>query len=381
MRRKNVAMSLSQSSSASGPAQDVDSAEPKREVGSDVFATLSLIARVVAVNFAIAMWIFSGQSNPSIAIGHEKQTNDAANDASKQSIAKKKAEMGRLVFGTNKHFDKTATNVLQAIQDGGYTHVATCGRHANYNEEGSGSGIRQALEGSAVSSREDLFLQTCFVADTNPDYDKTWSPGTPSDTTTFDLTISQQVRLSVESSLKNLNTTYLDAVLYHNLKSKLDPYEKIREAWSELEKFVDQGTIRYLGLTNVHDLDFLEKFYSGVRVKPTILQNRFHANRKFNLPLRSFIRQHNLRWQAFWILTGNGGTVGGPVAKDIAKKYKVTPQQVIFSFVLSLGATPMVGSATAQHLKQDMDVTSDLLSLEDRIRFAEALGKPDLVER
>ena len=381
MRRKNVAMSLSQSSSASGPAQDVDSAEPKREVGSDVFATLSLIARVVAVNFAIAMWIFSGQSNPSIAIGHEKQTNDAANDASKQSIAKKKAEMGRLVFGTNKHFDKTATNVLQAIQDGGYTHVATCGRHANYNEEGSGSGIRQALEGSAVSSREDLFLQTCFVADTNPDYDKTWSPGTPSDTTTFDLTISQQVRLSVESSLKNLNTTYLDAVLYHNLKSKLDPYEKIREAWSELEKFVDQGTIRYLGLTNIHDLDFLEKLYSDVRVKPTILQNRFHANRKFNLPLRSFIRQHNLRWQAFWILTGNGGTVGGPVAKDIAKKYKVTPQQVIFSFVLSLGATPMVGSATAQHLKQDMDVSSDLLSLEDRIRFAEALGKPDLVER
>ena len=69
------------------------------------------------------------------------------------------------------------------------------------------------------------------------------------------------------------------------------------------------------------------------------------------------------------------------MAKDIAKKYKVTPQQVIFSFVLSLGATPMVGSATAQHLKQDMDFSSDLLSLEDRIRFAEALGKPDLVER
>ena len=69
------------------------------------------------------------------------------------------------------------------------------------------------------------------------------------------------------------------------------------------------------------------------------------------------------------------------MAKDIAKKYNVTPQQVIFAFVLSLGATPMVGSATAQHLKQDMDVTSDLLALEDRIRFAEALGKPDLVER
>lgn len=379
MRRKNVAMSMSHSSSASWPAQDVGSAEPKWEVGSDVFATIAWIARVVAVNFAIALWLFSGQSNPSI--GHENQTNDDANTTSKQSNAKKKTEMGRLVFGTNKHFDKTATNVLQAIRDGGYTHVATCGRHANYNEEGSGSGIRQALEGSAVSSREDLFLQTCFVANTNPDYDKTWSPDTLPDTATSDLTVSQQVRLSVESSLKNLNTTYLDAVLYHNLKSKLDPQEQIREAWSELEKFVDLGTIRYLGLTNVHDLDFLQQFYSDVRVKPTILQNRFHANRKFNVPLRSFIREHNLSWQAFWILTGNGGTVGGPVAKDIAKKYNVTPQQVIFAFVLSLGATPMVGSATAQHLKQDMDVTSDLLALEDRIRFAEALGKPDLVER
>ena len=145
MRRKNVAMSLSQSSSASGPAQDVGSAEPKSEVGSDVFATISWIARVAAVNFAIAIWLFPGQSNPGIAIDHEKQTNDDANTTSKQSNAKKKTEMGRLVFGTNKHFDKTAANVLQAIRDGGYTHVVTCGRHANYNEEGSGIGIRQGV--------------------------------------------------------------------------------------------------------------------------------------------------------------------------------------------------------------------------------------------
>uniref|UniRef100_A0A7S0AW42 NADP-dependent oxidoreductase domain-containing protein n=1 Tax=Minutocellus polymorphus TaxID=265543 RepID=A0A7S0AW42_9STRA len=369
MRRKNVAMSWN--SSASWPAQDVGagSAGMKPKSSSNGFATSSWIARILAVFFSLAglVWHLHGRGDPHI--GQEKKSN-----------AKKKAEMGRLVFGTNKHFDKTAANVLQAIRDGGYTHIVSCGRHANYNEEGSGEGIRQALQGSAVSSREDLFLQTCFVADTNPDYDKTWSPATTSDTATSDLTISQKVRLSVESSLKNLNTTYLDVVLYHNLKSKIDPYEKIREAWSELEKFVDQGTVRYLGLTNVHDLDFLQRFHSDVRVKPTILQNRFHANRQFNVPLRSFIREHNLTWQAFWILTGNGGTVGGPVAKDIAKNYNVTPQQVIFAFVLSLGATPMIGSATAQHLRQDMDVTSELLSQEDRIRFAEALGKPDLVE-
>lgn len=357
---------MATSSSATRPNQDASAVVKPRRMGNDV--ATSWIARTVAVSLSLAalVWYLRGQGQ--------------SNDAAEPGINVKKAEMGRLAFGTNKHFEKTAANVAQAIR-GGYHHIATAGRHANYNEEGVGEGIRQSLQESVVSGREELFLQTCFVLDSNADYDQNWSPATNSGTDTSELSISQQVRLSVESSLFNLNTTYLDAVLYHNLKSKTDPDDKIREAWSELEKFVDHGTIRYLGLTNVHDLNFLERFYNDVRIKPTILQNRFHANREFNVPLRSFIREHNISWQAFWVLTGNGGTIGSSVAKDIARRsHNATPQQVMFAFVLSLGATPMIGSANAQHLQQDMDITAELLSQEDRVRFAEALGKPDLIE-
>lgn len=378
MRRKNVAMS----SSASRTAQDNKAGMvPRRSaLGTNDVARCSWMARTVAVFVGLAglgVWYSHGNGNPAIA--SSVATGDARDN--RQIDAKKRAEMGRLAFGTNKHWDKTAANVVQAI-DGGYHHIATAGRHINYNEEAVGEGVRQSLkESQMISSREDLFLQTCFVSQTNPDYDKNWSPATNSDTVTSELSISQQVRLSVESSLKNLNTTYLDAVLYHNLKSKLDPSDQIREAWVELEKLVDEGTIRYLGLTNVHDLNFLERFYDEVRIKPTILQNRFHSNRQFNVPLRSFIQKHNIRWQAFWVLTGNGGTIGGSISKDLAKKYEVTTQQVIFAFVLSLGATPMIGSASPQHLKQDMDINGKLLSQDDRIQFAEALGNPDLIEK
>ena len=378
MRRKNVAMS----SLASRPAQNIEAGMRPGSAarGTNDVAKCSWMARIVAVFVGLAglkAWYSHGHGNPASA------SSAAASDASdsRQTNTKKRAEMGRLAFGTNKHWDKTAANVVQAI-DSGYHHIATAGRHMNYNEEAVGEGIRQALkESQTVSSREELFLQTCFVSNSNPDYDKNWSPGTISDTATSELSNAEQVRLSVESSLKNLNTTYLDAVLYHNLKSKLDSYDQIREVWTEMEKLVDEGTIRYLGLTNVHDLNFLERFYDEVRIKPTILQNRFHSNRQFNVPLRSFIQKHNIRWQAFWVLTGNGGTIGGSVSKDLAKKYEVTPQQVIFAFVLSLGATPMIGSASPQHLKQDMDITGELLSQEDRIRFAGALGNPDLIEK
>ena len=375
MRRKNVAMSSSR------PAQDIEAGmRPRRAaLGTNDVAKCSWMARIVTVFLGLAglAWYSHGRGN--LATASSVVASDAG--GSRQTDTRKGAEMGRLAFGTNKHWDKTAANVVQAI-DGGYHHIATAGRHMNYNEAAVGEGIRQALKKSqTVSSREELFLQTCFVSNSNPDYDKNWSPATISDTTTSELTIADQVRPSVQSSLKNLNTTYLDAVLYHNLKSKLDSYDQIREAWNEMEKLVDEGAIRYLGLTNVHDLNYLERFYDEVRIKPTILQNRFHSNRQFNVPLRSFIQKHNIRWQAFWVLTGNGGTIGGSVSKDLAKKYEVTPQQVIFAFVLSLGATPMIGSASPQHLKQDMDITGELLSQDDRIRFAGAVGNPDLIEK
>ena len=380
MRRKNVVMS----SSASRLAQDVEvGMRPRRAAAPGTNASWIVWTIPVLFGLAILAWHIHGNSKANAAVSTVSAAGTANEASGREQInAKKTAEMGRLIFGTNKHWEKTSANVAQAIRSG-YHHIATAGRHMNYNEESVGGGIRRALEEShTVSSREDLFLQTCFVSNKNPDYDKNWSPATDFDTgaATSDLSISQQVRLSVESSLTNLNTTYLDAVLYHNLKSKLDPPEQIREAWSELEKLVDQGKIRYLGLTNVHDLSFLEQFYNDVRIKPTILQNRFHANRQFNVPLRSFIREHNIRWQAFWVLTGNGGTIGGPVAKDIASKNQLTPQQVIFAFVLSLGATPLIGSASPQHLKEDMDIAGESLSPDDRVRFAEALGKPDLIE-
>eukprot|EP00562_Extubocellulus_spinifer_P003364 CAMPEP_0178476450 /NCGR_PEP_ID=MMETSP0696-20121128/3632_1 /TAXON_ID=265572 /ORGANISM="Extubocellulus spinifer, Strain CCMP396" /LENGTH=419 /DNA_ID=CAMNT_0020103751 /DNA_START=158 /DNA_END=1417 /DNA_ORIENTATION=+ len=417
MRRKNAAASPD----ADATAATSNSTSALTESGSNRSSNKSSTSRRRFSSICaglLLVYVFQRNRSASIL---ESSSSNSSNSAKER----KKANAGKLVYGTNKHFASTAANVAQAIRVGGYHHIATAGRHANYNETACGEGWTQAVLLSSSSSdnagrstrgtatsREDLFLQTMFVADNNPDFDKSWKPlprdntdssgATATATKSGSMTIAQQVQSSVQSSLRNLQTSYLDAVLYHNLKSKLDPYDKVLEAWRELERLVDRGIIRYLGITNIHDLGYLKRLYKDARIKPTIIQNRFHSNRQFNVPLRAFIQERQIAWQAFWILTGNGGVVSGKVAQELARKNGITPQQYIFAFVLSLGATPMIGSKSAKHLQEDMDIAmrfdsgaadgkdagatpvepQPLLLIggdADRQRFAQALGNADLV--
>jgi aryl-alcohol dehydrogenase-like predicted oxidoreductase len=41
--------------------------------------------------------------------------------------------------------------------------------------------------------------------------------------------------------------------------------------------------------------------------------------------------------------------------RQLARKYGVTAEQVFFAFVRSLGVTPLTGSSSAEHLRQDLD--------------------------
>ena len=75
------------------------------------------------------------------------------------------------------------------------------------------------------------------------------------------MSIEEQVHLSIKSSLYNLQTDYIDSVLIHNFRAKLQPYEETIQVWRVLEEYVDRGTIRHLGIVSVHDKEYLTKLY------------------------------------------------------------------------------------------------------------------------
>jgi len=263
-----------------------------------------------------------------------------------------KALPGRIIYGAKSKGDDTAKLVKQAIQSG-FRHIATGGFHNEYNESGVGEGWK-----SSGISRHELYLQTLFLHNSVNGYATQnchlpdVCPPSP------DLSIEQQVRISIKSSLYNLQTDYIDAVLVHNFRAKLQPYEETIQVWRVLEEYVDKGTIRHLGIVSVHDKEYLTKLYNEARIKPTIIQNRFHSNRGYDISLRPLFKELNMSNQLFWILTGSaGGRIrNNDVVKELAQKMGgVSPQILLYSFTMELGGSPLIGSKSISHMQDDVN--------------------------
>ena len=272
-------------------------------------------------------------------------TNDEAD-----SEDNKLAPMGTIVYGAKSKGDDTDKLVAQAIT-AGFRHIATGGFHFEYNEPGVGIGWKE----SGVP-RNELYLQTLFVAKSVNNYgvQNCKVEGCPSSP---DLSIEDQVHLSIKSSLHNLQTTYIDSVLVHNFRAKLQTYEDTMTAWRVLESYVDRGIIRHLGIVSVHDRDYLIKLHNETRVKPSIIQNRFHSNRGYDVELRPLFKDMGMSNQLFWILTGSaGGKVrNNNVITEIAQRQGVSNQILLYSFILvCLGGTPLIGSKTLLHMEEDV---------------------------
>ena len=274
-------------------------------------------------------------------------SNDGDPDADK-----KFAQMGSIVYGAKSKGDETGKFVTQAIS-AGFRHIATGGFHSEYNEQGVGIGWKE----SGVP-RNELYLQTLFVARSVNGYGTQNCIVADSCPPSTSLSIEDQVHLSIKSSLHNLQTTYIDAVLVHNFRAKLQKYEDTLTAWKTLESYVDKGIIRHLGIVSVHDRDYLTKLHTDARVKPKIIQNRFHGNRGYDVELRPLFIEMGMANQLFWILTGSaGGKVrNNGIISEIARRQGVSNQVLLYSFtIVCLGGTPLIGSKSLSHMKEDVE--------------------------
>jgi len=280
----------------------------------------------------------------------------------------------KIAYGTRGGGEQTAQLVRDAILEG-FRAIVTGGHHVTHNETGVGEGWKAAMAVDSSIKRTDLFLQTMFVPWDGNDF-----VAQPKDPAGFQ-SLEDQVRCSIEQSLENLQTTYIDAVLFHNFRAKMHPYDEIIKAWRVLEEFQQKGTIRFLGLTNIHNADFLKQLHQDSKVKPVIVQNRFHANRGFDVSLQETFDELKIHVQRFWILTGNGS---GNNNKDLAIEKNLTPEQLMLAFVMSLGhTTALVGTHSKQHMMDDLEVskrydkdifTEMFTTDQDRIQFAKNIG-------
>ncbi len=250
--------------------------------------------------------------------------------------------MPQILYGTAWKKADTEHLVATAIRHG-FRGLDTACQPKHYEEAGVGTGIAAAL--AQGLTRDDLYLQTKFTPLSGQDPQRIpYDPAAP---------LPQQVAQSCEVSLQNLRTERLDCLVLH---SPLPTARQTHEVWQAMEALVDAGKAGQLGISNCYQLRQLESLYNEARIKPAVLQNRFHADTRYDHDLRVYCRKRNIIYQSFWTLSANPHILSHRTVTALADKYQRNAAQILFRFLTQIGVAPLTGTRSGTHMRDDLAI-------------------------
>lgn len=258
--------------------------------------------------------------------------------------AKKELRIPAFLYGTAWKEDATQLLTFNAL-NAGFIGIDTANQRKHYFEEAVGLGIEQFLMASD-KTRSDLFLQTKFTFAHGQDHRKPYD-----ETASF----KEQVSQSFASSLQHLKTDYIDSYILHGPSFTVGLCQDDWEVWRAMEALIQAKQVNFLGISNV-SLPQLQELYDEALVKPTFVQNRCFAVKKWDYDIRNFCREKGIIYQGFSLLTANYQYLLTPVIEDLAKKYGKTIPQIIFRFALQQAMLPLTGTSNQQHMQEDLDI-------------------------
>lgn len=164
--------------------------------------------------------------------------------------------------------------------------------------------------------------------------------------------------------MADVSKTYLDAVLLH---SPLRTLDETKEAWDVLTEYLNAGSIRHIGISNV-ELPTLEALNRSL-TPPAIVQNRFYPAMNYETSLRAYCREVGIIFQSFWTLTGNPMLVTSSVVQELSQRAKVEEPVALYALVLGLkNMTVLIGT------KREERMVEDLMGVEMVGEWARGMG-------
>jgi diketogulonate reductase-like aldo/keto reductase len=164
----------------------------------------------------------------------------------------------------------------------------------------------------------------------------------------------------VDQSLKALDLGYIDLYLIH---FPLESNEENLRVWRILERYVDLGHIKSIGVSNFNQ-DQLAYLIQHARIKPVLNQFQSYPG-KHQQSLIDYCKKNDIipeAYQSFAKLD--------PKTKDmiveIAKPYQKTWNQVILNYQVSEGLVVIPKSHNAHHQFENIDVFDFVLTNKDR---------------
>lgn len=244
-------------------------------------------------------------------------------------------------FGTyNEEFMDNRKIVLQAIECG-YRFFDTA---SLYETERS---LGNALIESGIS-RSEVIIET-----------KLW----------IDEMGAENVEKAFERSINRLQTDYVDIYMIHWPRQTGKDDEKWKtldiETWQAMEKLVEKGKVKRLGLSNFLP-HHLKNILDNCKIRPVVDQLEIHPGYSQEKAV-AYCLDNDVMPMA-WSPLGRGrenATIGNSILVRLAGKYGKSVQQINLRFLLQKGILPIPKASTPEHMRSNMEVFDFELSEDD----------------
>jgi diketogulonate reductase-like aldo/keto reductase len=132
----------------------------------------------------------------------------------------------------------------------------------------------------------------------------------------------------------------------------------LAETWRALERLVDEGRCKSIGLSDV-GLEWLKEIVAIARIKPAVVQVESHPY----LPeweLLDFCRQQGIVVLAFAALghAMEPRVTEDPVIAAVARRIHKTPAQVALAWAVQCGTALLTTSTSPRHIQENLDISA-----------------------
>jgi diketogulonate reductase-like aldo/keto reductase len=255
-----------------------------------------------------------------------------------------------LGFGTLIPDPVATRTATEAALEAGFRQLDASERYRNEKEVGEA--ILQVFRAGKIK-REEVFIAT-----------KLWNNNHR----------PERVKPAFEASLKKLQLDYVDLYLIHTPFAfqpgdDQDPrdadgnviYDKgvtLLDTWRALERLVDEGRCKAIGLSDV-GLGQTQEIFEAARIKPAVVHVESHPY----LPqweLLDYCKKNGIVFQAFAALghSSEPNVLEDPVVTAIAKRVKKTPAQVLLAWAIQRGTALLTTSKAPSRIKENFEIST-----------------------
>ena len=172
----------------------------------------------------------------------------------------------------------------------------------------------------------------------------------------------EKAKKSIESSLKKLQTDYIDMVLVH--WPEVEKTEDRIKVWKALEESVEEKKIKMIGVSNFCK-NHLEHILNNCKIKPVV--NQIECNPiYYDEETINYSENNDIVIQAYCPLAEwNNKLVENDIILNISKKKNKSISQIILKWLLQKNKIPLPKSTHDEYIKQNFELNGFYLTEEE----------------